>query len=107
MPKATYIDSENQEHVLEVKEGELLYDQCEDQGIELPHGCLSGSCGACRIEVIEGYNNLSKLGTIETNTVDDVKKNLSDTKGPQAVMGKAIRLSCRAKVNGDVKFKPL
>jgi ferredoxin len=84
---------------IEVNEGEILYDSLHDRGIELPHGCLSGSCGACKVEVIEGIENLSKPGVIEQNTIDDVKKDLKTVQN--------IRLSCRAKVIGNVTIKPI
>ena len=45
----------------EVKEGEVLYDALCDRGEQLPHGCLAGSCGACRIDVVEGIQNLAAL----------------------------------------------
>jgi ferredoxin len=87
------------DQAVEVKEGDILYDSLLDQGIELPHGCLSGSCGACKVEVLEGSENLASPGVIEQNTITDIKidiKNLKD-----------IRLSCRAKVMGDITIKPI
>lgn len=84
---------------VEVSEGEILYDSLYDRGIELPHGCLSGSCGACKVEVIEGIENLSKTGVIEQNTIEDIKKDIKNIQN--------IRLSCRAKVLGNVTIKPI
>lgn len=104
MPRVS-IEDTNQ--VFEVTEGEILYDSLYDQGHELPHGCLSGSCGACRIEVIEGKENLQAPGVIETNTIDALKDEFSKTKGPEFIQDKEIRLSCRAKVLGDVSIKPI
>ena len=43
-----------------------------DRGYELPHGCLSGSCGACRVEIISGKENLM-AGMIEQNTIEALK----------------------------------
>ena len=91
----------------EVKEGEVLYDALYDRGEELPHGCLSGSCGACRVEVTSGKDNLQKPGVIEQNTIDALKDEFTQTKGLDFVNGKEIRLSCRAKVIGDVSIKPI
>jgi ferredoxin len=92
---------------IEVNNGEILYDSLYDRGIELPHGCLSGSCGACRIEVLNGPENLVPPGIIENNTIDALKDEFSKLHGPEFVQGKEIRLSCRAKVNGDVTIRPI
>jgi ferredoxin len=93
--------------VFEIEEDGILYDSLLDQGQQLPHGCLSGSCGACRVEVMEGAENLQSIGAIETDTVDAIKDELIKTQGLESVDGKVIRLSCRAKVKGDVVFRPL
>ncbi len=87
----------------EVKEGGILYDSLYDQGEVLPHGCLSGSCGACRIVVVEGKENLMPAGVIEKNTVDAVKADMDLS----SLQGIEIRLACRAKVTGHVTIKPL
>ncbi len=91
----------------EVKEGEVLYDALCDRGEELPHGCLSGSCGACRVEITSGKENLQPAGVIEQNTIDALKDEFSKTKGLDFVSGKEIRLSCRAKVLGNCTIIPI
>ena len=91
----------------EVNEGEILYDSLYDRGEELPHGCLSGSCGACRVEVIDGKENLHPPGVIEKNTVEALKDEFSKTKGEEFVKQIEIRLSCRAKVLGNVCIRPI
>jgi ferredoxin len=92
---------------IEVNEGEILYDSLYDRGTVLPHGCLSGSCGACRVEVISGHENLQAPGVIEQNTIDAIKEEFALTKGADFVKNKTIRLSCRAKVVGNVSIKPI
>lgn len=104
MPRVSIKDTDK---TVEVNNGEILYDSLYDRGVELPHGCLSGSCGACRVEVLEGQENLVAPGVIETNTIDALKDEFSKVHGPEFVQGKAIRLSCRAKVNGDVTIRPI
>lgn len=104
MPRVSIPDSEK---IFEVDEGEILYDSLYDRGWELPHGCLSGSCGACRVEVLEGAGNLSQPGVIESNTIEALQDEFSSTRGKAFIEGKTIRLSCRAKVNGDVSFRPI
>lgn len=91
----------------EIKTNSVLYDSLSDQGENLPHGCLSGSCGACRIEVIEGKENLAPAGVIETNTIEAIVDEFTITRGAEFVEDKTIRLSCRAKVLGDVIFRPI
>lgn len=91
----------------EVKEGEILYDALFEHGKVLPHGCLSGSCGACRVEIIEGKDNLQAPGVVEQNTVDALKDEFLRTKGIDFVNKKEIRLSCRAKVLGNILINPI
>lgn len=101
------VSIEGTEKVFEVKEGGILYDSLSDQGEELPHGCLSGSCGACRIEVVSGEENLQPAGVIESNTLESLRGEFTEKRGKDFVEGKTIRLACRAKVNGEVCFKPI
>lgn len=89
----------------DVDEGEILYHSLYDRGLELPHGCLSGSCGACRVEVLEGKENLMDAGIIESNTLEALKEEFKQIHGDEFIKDKEIRLSCRAKVKGDVKIR--
>ena len=91
----------------EVPMESVLYNALEEQGIELPHGCLAGSCGACRIHVHSGAENLSPAGAIEKNTIEAIQQEYRSLKGEDYVATLNIRLSCRAKVRGDVAFVPL
>jgi ferredoxin len=91
----------------DVNEGEILYDSLYDRGHELPHGCLSGSCGACRIEVLEGSENLLEAGVVENNTIQALITEFRELYGEKFIAKKIIRLSCRAKVKGDVTIKPI
>lgn len=95
------------EQSIEVNSGEILYDSLCDRGIELPHGCLSGSCGACRIEVIEGKEHLQAPGVIESNTIEALRDEFKNLHGEEFIQGKEIRLSCRAKVLGHVTIRPI
>ncbi len=104
MPIVSIKDTEK---VFEVNEGEILYDSLYDRGYSLPHGCLSGSCGACRIEVITGKENLLPAGIIEQNTIDALRDEFSQQYGENFIKDKEIRLSCRAKVSGPVTIKSI
>ncbi len=103
MPRVSLIDTTK---IFEVNEGEVLYDALYDRGEELPHGCLSGSCGACRVEVVEGAENLQEAGLVEQNTIEAIVSEYTEKFGPEKTSGKTLRLSCRAKVKGDVGIKP-
>jgi ferredoxin len=104
MPRVSIQDTDK---TFEVSSGEILYDSLFDRGYELPHGCLSGSCGACRIEIVRGKEQLTNPGVIETNTIDALKEEFLKIHGSEFVTTKEIRLSCRAKVTGDVTIKPI
>lgn len=97
----------DEDRKFEVAEGKILFDELERQGFVLPHGCLAGSCGSCRIEILEGAQNLSNLGAVEQDTVEAVKKNYCDNGRSDLVVNKNIRLSCRAKVLGDIRIAVL
>lgn len=104
MPRVSIPDSNKH---FDVVEGAIIYDSLADQGENLPHGCLSGSCGACRIEILEGEKNLVPPGIIESNTIDTLKVEFTQTRGKEFAENKIIRLSCRAKVIGDVSIRPI
>ncbi len=89
-----------QSGTLETEGGDTLFDELANKGIIWPHGCLAGSCGACRTEVIEGQNNLSPASVVEADTIGRIKEGLSEEDKL-----KPVRLACRAKVRGDVTIK--
>lgn len=39
---------------IEVEEGQNILDACLRQGIWLPHACVHGLCGTCKVDVMEG-----------------------------------------------------
>ena len=51
-----------------VEENSIVFDALETQNYELPHGCLAGSCGACRVVNSKGAENLKPPSEIEKNT---------------------------------------
>jgi ferredoxin len=66
-----------------------IFDELQNLGFDLPHGCLAGSCSACKVYVLEGAECLSSPDPIESNTLSSLKN--TNDKTP-------IRLSCRAKI---------
>lgn len=97
MPKVSLLDS-NQ--VFEIPQDAILHDALDTQGCKLPFGCLAGSCGACRIEVINP-EALHSAGAVEQNTIDA----LCEERKNAGLSPLTIRLSCRAKIKSDVKIK--
>ena len=91
----------------QVDDGGILYDELEKQGTELPHGCLAGSCGSCKVEIIEGNENLSDMSAVEKDTIEHLTSTLTEKHGENYLSGKTLRLSCRSKVKGNVEFKTL
>ena len=101
MPRVSISDT-NQ--TLEVTSGETVYQSLLECCVELPHGCLSGSCGACRIEILAGKENLIEAGLIEKNTIQSLKEEFQTKRG-EDFSGREIRLACRAKLTGDLLIK--
>jgi len=91
----------------EVKENDIIFDALDNAGEKLPHGCLAGSCGACRIEILEGNENLKPPSEVEKNTIEAITQNYERVNGTGSAAGKNIRLSCRTRVQGDVSFTTL
>jgi ferredoxin len=62
---------------------------------ELPlrFGCCDGNCGTCAIEVIEGYENLSKMGEKEKGTLASKK------------LAFPHRLACQCAITGNIRIK--
>jgi ferredoxin len=100
MPIVSY---EDKNQTLDLDENEIIFDGFERQGETLPHGCLSGSCGACRIEVLEGSENLKAPSSIEKNTIESIRESNAD------YQNKTIRLACRTRVlsAGEIRFTRL
>ena len=101
MPIVSILD---QNLSVEINQNEILFNALDDKGIKLPHGCLAGSCGACRIEILEGNENLAPPGMIEQNTIKCIKDEYKKANSEDLVNAKNIRLSCRTKVLGDDKI---
>ena len=84
------LENEGKEEEREVKENDTgdLIDKSEELGVMF--GCQDGRCGSCRMEVIEGMENLSERTAKE--------KDLG--------IEEPHRLMCQCKIKkGDVKVK--
>jgi len=99
--------TEKEEKKFEVNDGELIWDELDRLGTKLPAGCLAGSCGTCRINILEGEECLTPKGAVETETVNHLMDQYKKKYGEDFLKGKTIRLACRARIKGDLKFKCL
>lgn len=98
----------NEDKEFECKDGNIIFDVLDGQGYQLPHGCLAGSCGACRIEICSGEENLDRPSAVESDTIKDIIPSLKRIHGSSITnTKKKIRLACRAKVNGDISIKTI
>ncbi len=107
MPKVS-LEEDNITSTYEAEEDEIIYHALDRHGKKLPHGCLAGSCGSCRIIVLNGESNLKDPGYIETDTIRHLKESYQEKYGEDFLKNKTIRLSCRAKIlKNEIKIKPL
>jgi ferredoxin len=61
--------------------------------IEIDHSCGgNGTCGTCRIRVIDGLENFSEMGEVETEMKTD--RNFTDDE----------RLCCQSYIKGRIKI---
>ncbi len=95
---------EDTQKVVKVPEGSVIFDALDDQDITLPHGCLSGSCGSCRVVILEGIENISAPSVVEADTISSLKESLKSLIGDK-IVSTDLRLTCRAKVlSGSIKI---
>ena len=87
MPRVTFADEGKS---VEFPAGKTILSCALEMDVKISHVCGGdGACGTCRIEVVEGWNNLTPP------TPDETYKELEPPH----------RLSCQAKLVGDVIVK--
>ncbi len=87
MPRLTFLDEGK---AAEFPAGKAVLACAGEMGVRVSQVCGGdGACGTCRIEVVEGWDNLS------APTPDEMYKELE----------RPYRLSCQAKLLGDVIVK--
>jgi len=87
MPCKVHFKSEDLE--VEVEEGMTFVDLCAEVDCDITFGCRSGSCGTCRIKVIDGAEHLTPMKAEERDFLS----------GFGAAKGE--RLACQCAINGD------
>lgn len=87
MPRVTFVDEGKS---AEFPAGRTMLSAAGEMGVKVSQVCGGdGACGTCRIEVVEGWNNLTPP------TPDETYKELEPP----------YRLSCQSKLTGDVVVK--
>ena len=87
MPRVTFVDQEKSD---EFPEGKTLLSCALAMGVTISHVCGGdGACGTCRVEVVANPECLSPA------TPDETYKEIE----------LPYRLSCQAKVRGDIVVK--
>lgn len=78
---------------IECEEGKTIFEVARDNSIPIAESCNGDKiCGHCRVQVIEGMENLSAPDSEEMKLMTE--KNFSSDE----------RLACAVKVYGDVKI---
>ena len=92
MPKITLAANDQS---YEVPEGTSFLEFCQANGVEHDFGCTVGSCGTCRLQILEGAENVDAADNEELETVEMC----TDVAG--------ARLGCVLVVRGDIKLQQL
>ncbi len=78
----------------DVDKGTSILQVALDKDVELEHFCEGTcSCSTCRVEIIKGGENLSKIQPDEAAMLGEKRVASGD------------RLSCQAKINGEVHVR--
>ncbi len=108
MPKILVQNLDKSVESFEINEDEILYHGLERQGKILPHGCLAGACGICRIEILQGSEVLLPKKAVEEDTVSHIlKKEYEKEIFEGSLNPQNVRLACRTKVKGNLTIRHL
>ena len=61
----------NKKDIIEVDTGNTILEAALEKGIDFPHGCRSGNCGACKSKIISGEIEMSPYSEF---ALEDVEK---------------------------------
>lgn len=92
MPRVTFLKTGL---TVECAEGASFLDVCQEHDAPHDFGCTVGSCGTCRLEVVEGAEGLPPIGDEERETVEMC----TDVPG--------ARLGCQLRITADVAVRPV
>ena len=92
MPKIARVSENGEvEESIEVSSDEDLVDTGEKLGVAF--GCIDGRCGSCRVEIVEGAENLSEL------TKNELDMGMNDDEPFR------LLCQCRIKKQGLIKIR--
>ena len=80
---------------------QTIFNALRKQGEELPHGCLAGSCGACRVIITKGEEYLEEPGVMEAATLKGLAVNYERIFGKGSSEGLVMRLTCSTRLKPD------
>jgi len=92
MPKLTFLVS-GQTH--DVPDGTSFLEFCQENGAPHDFGCTVGSCGTCRLEIVEGAESVDPITDEERETIEMS----TDFAG--------ARLGCQLFIHGDLAVRPV
>lgn len=76
---------------LQVESGSILMEELLKAGLPVASSCHGdGICGKCRIQIVSGAENLTRINPIETIVRDRLK------------IPQEYRVSCQTRVMGDI-----
>ncbi len=87
------VNFESEDLQVDVDPGMRLLDLAAAVDCDITFGCRSGTCGTCRIKVIEGGANLSPMQAEERDFLQGFSA------------GKDERLGCQIVINGDCRLQ--
>jgi ferredoxin len=92
MPKVkTLVDGKT----YDVAAGTKFLDLCQLQKAKHDFGCTVGSCGVCRLELVEGEANVDPLTPDEKDTLALATDHAN------------ARLGCQLVIRGDIAVRPV
>ena len=79
--------------VCEASSGEELQEISERSNADILFGCFSGRCGACRVRVVAGAENLNAMDELEVDLLSQIEASPDE------------RLACQCQVSGFVSIE--
>lgn len=91
MPPIVRFESEDLE--VDVDPGMRLVDLAAEVDCDMTFGCKSGSCGTCRVKILEGAAHLSAMQAEERDFLQGFGADKDE------------RLGCQITINGDCRLQ--
>lgn len=70
-PATAIVHLDGQTHTVSWPRGEKLLDVLLDQGIDAPHSCREGHCGACAVTKLSGEVEMETNDVLEPEDLDE------------------------------------